>query len=399
MLTKFKSNRLGEILVRKGIISREQLKTAIHEQHLRKKFLHPQHSTVRQSTCLGEILIELGFVDRTKLKRGLNWQLILRKITMALAFCAPLLGSGTAAAATSKTIMSVPATIQGEDFISSSGVKNAITSDVGGGAATGSINNGDWMNYVDKQVNLPVTGYYIISYRVASLRGGGSFVFTNIANRVTRIDTVAVPKTGGWQTWVTIQRKVYLKRGPHYFGIQAVNGGFNLNWFSITNASATITSSTSSASKSSLNSSQPIIVSSSKSSAATSSKATVTSSSKATISSSSKTAVASSSKSSAATSSKSVASTDSLYTHIAGPLGLTWIAPKYRENKAILDITELGGYQLRYKLLKDTSFTYVTISDPWTNTYNFSWLEGDYVFQIAAFDKLGILSDFANFTN
>lgn len=408
MLTKFKSNRLGEILVRKGIISREQLKAAIHEQHLRKKFLHPQHSTIRQSTCLGEILTELGFIDRAQLKRGLNWQLILRKMAMVLALCAPLFGAGNNAhaAVSTKTILNVPATIQAEDFLSASGVKNVLTADIGGGAITGSINAGDWMNYVNKQVNIPTAGYYIISYRVSSLYGGGSFIFTNIANKVTTIDTIAVPKTGSWLTWTTLQRKVYLKAGPHYFGIQVLKGGFNFNWFKIASASTSTASSTSSASKSSLSSSQPIIVSSSKSSAssnkssaATTSKATVSSSSKVAVSSSSKAAVASSSKSSLASSKSSAASTDSLYTHVEGTVGLTWIAPKYRENKTILDITELGGYQLRYKLLTDKAFTYVTISDPWTNSYNFSWLEGDYIFQIAAFDKLGVVSDFANFTN
>ena len=80
-------------------------------------------------------------------------------------------------------------------------------------------------------------------------------------------------------------------------------------------------------------------------------------------------------------------------------MGLSWAAPTQRENKAVLDITELGGYQLRYKSLTEKNYTYVVINDPWTRTYNFSWLEGDYVFQIAAFDKLGVLSDFTYFAD
>jgi hypothetical protein len=85
------------------------------------------------------------------------------------------------------------------------------------------------------------------------------------------------------------------------------------------------------------------------------------------------------------------------YTHLEGPVGLSWIAPKQREDKSLLDIIELGGYQIRYKTVSDTKYTYVVINDAWTTTYNFSWLEGDYIIQIAAFDKLGILSDFSNF--
>jgi len=64
-----------------------------------------------------------------------------------------------------------------------------------------------------------------------------------------------------------------------------------------------------------------------------------------------------------------------------------------------LDITELGGYRLRYKAVDDSKYTYITINDPWTTTYNFSWLEGEYIFEIAAFDDAGLLSDFSNFTD
>ena len=75
---------------------------------------------------------------------------------------------------------------------------------------------------------------------------------------------------------------------------------------------------------------------------------------------------------------------------------MSWIAPNLREDGSILDITELGGYELRYKLLADTDFTYISINDPWTNLYSFSWLEGNYIFQIAAFDKNGLYSNFVN---
>ena len=62
----------------------------------------------------------------------------------------------------------------------------------------------------------------------------------------------------------------------------------------------------------------------------------------------------------------------------------------------LLDITEVGGYELRYRKIADNAYTYVTINDAWTNTYNFPWLEGNYVFQIAAFDKNGLYSNFVD---
>ncbi len=68
-----------------------------------------------------------------------------------------------------------------------------------------------------------------------------------------------------------------------------------------------------------------------------------------------------------------------------------------RENGTYLDITELGGYEIRYKKLTDTRYTYVSSADAWTMRYDFPYLaEGDYVFQIAAFDKNGVYSPFVD---
>lgn len=368
MLSKFKSHQLNEIFVRNNTASCEKFNSAIYNKNFLKYFLLPIHF-LKLLLCLGESLTKSISTNRVQFNYGIKWKNILHKIATTATLCLALIGiSSISSGASAKTILGVPATIQSEDFIASAGVKNVATLDIGGGAVTGSIDAGNWMSYVDKQVNLPVTGYYIISYRVASLKGGGSFDFNNIANRVTKIDTVTVPKTGSWLTWVTVQRKVYLKKGAHYFGIQVLTGGFQLNWFKITLASE----------KSAIS---------------------VASSSVSSKASSSKSSSSSSSKSSVASSSKSSSSIDSLYTHIEGTVGLSWLAPKQREDKTLLDITELGGYQLRYKRSIDKTYTYIIINDPWTRTYNFDWLEGDYVFQIAAFDKLGVLSDFTNFTD
>ncbi len=75
---------------------------------------------------------------------------------------------------------------------------------------------------------------------------------------------------------------------------------------------------------------------------------------------------------------------------------MSWAVPVLRENGDYLDITELGGYELRYRLATDADFTYVTINDPWINYSNFQWMEGNYVFQIAAFDKNGVYSTFVD---
>jgi hypothetical protein len=44
----------------------------------------------------------------------------------------------------------------------------------------------------------------------------------------------------------------------------------------------------------------------------------------------------------------------------------------------------------------DANFTYISINDAYTTQYNFPWLEGNYVFQVAAFDKSGVYSNFVD---
>ena len=60
-----------------------------------------------------------------------------------------------------------------------------------------------------------------------------------------------------------------------------------------------------------------------------------------------------------------------------------------------MDIGELGGYEVRYRLATESEYTYVSIEDAWRNEYYIPWLEeGNYVFEVAAFDKNGLYSIF-----
>lgn len=81
---------------------------------------------------------------------------------------------------------------------------------------------------------------------------------------------------------------------------------------------------------------------------------------------------------------------------MAGPVGMSWTAPSGRLDGTVLDISEIGGYEIRYKLTTDADFTYISINDAYTTQYNFPWLEGNYVFQVAAFDKSGVYSNFVD---
>ncbi|WP_050976933.1 carbohydrate-binding protein [Cellvibrio sp. BR] len=278
--------------------------------------------------------------------------------------------------------IALPVTIQAEDFAAMSGIKVEATTDVGGGSNIGAIDAGDWLSYENKVIDIPVTGNYKVTYRTSSLYGGGSFAFHE-ADGSKQYDVVAVPKTGGFQKWVDVERIVTLEAGSHIFGMTALAKGYNINWFKIEEAPAgSVPSNTEPVSSSSSSSSSTSSVASSTSSQ-TSSAPVVSSSS-----SSSAAPITSSSSSSAASSLGSEGSA------VAGPVYLRWNIPSLREDGTTLDISELGGYEVRYRRLTDTEYTYVSVENAYTNELNLAWLEGTYVFEVAAFDKNGLYSRF-----
>lgn len=100
-----------------------------------------------------------------------------------------------------------------------------------------------------------------------------------------------------------------------------------------------------------------------------------------------------SSASSAPKSSSSVASSNASG-YIDGAAQLLWSVPTSRENGELLDITEIGGYEVRYKLKSDVNYTSIIINDGFIDAYYFNYLKGEYEFQIATFDKTGLYSKF-----
>jgi hypothetical protein len=266
-----------------------------------------------------------------------------------------------------ESLVPVSQTIEAESYSSMFGVFNQTTTDVGGGQNVAGIATGEWMTY--SGINVPADGNYKITYRVASTVSTGKIALHSAAN--VELGRVSVPSTGGFQIWKEVEHTVALKKGVQDLKIVAATGGFNLNWFKMEFAGAANASSAAS-------SSAPAVSSSSSSSSAPA------------VSSSSSSTSSTPAMSSSSWSSSSVAA------HVAGPVAITWMAPDKRENGAQLYIDELGGYEIRYKKTADTKYTYVSINDPWTQSYKFDWLEGDYIFQIAAFDKNGVYSPFVD---
>jgi hypothetical protein len=286
-----------------------------------------------------------------------KWQAFSKKITFVILFLTAISYEATA------ETLSLPVTIQAENYLTMKGISTAAAIDSGNGLYVGWVDTTDWLSFAATRVKIRSTGKYKITYRVSSLEGGGSFTFRETNNGAI-YDKVPVPSTGDWQKWVNVTRIVTLPSGYHTFGMTVITSGFNINWFKIESIDAV----------------------SSSSSAAISSKPA-------------------SSKAASSVSSKATSSSSNLLENVTGgakilqilgPVAISWEVPKLRANGQALDITQIGGYKIRYKLASAADFTYITINDAWTNFYNFSWLEGNYIFQIATYDKDGEHSDYVN---
>jgi endoglucanase len=130
----------------------------------------------------------------------------------------------------SGTYATIPGTVQAEAYCSQSGTQTETTTDAGGGQNVGYIDAADWMGY---RINVPSSGSYKVEYRVASQNGGGGIRLEPLGGG-TAYGTIAIPGTGGWQTWTTISHNVTLNAGQQEIAIVATSAGFNINWFRIT---------------------------------------------------------------------------------------------------------------------------------------------------------------------
>ena len=125
-------------------------------------------------------------------------------------------------------------TVQAENYTNSFGVNTQPTTDANGGLNVGWIDDNDYMAYANNVINIPADGQYTVEYRVASTSKTGVIEFRETGATPSIYGTISVPNTGGFQNWVTIKHNVQLTKGAQTFRIQCLKGGFNLNWFRIT---------------------------------------------------------------------------------------------------------------------------------------------------------------------
>lgn len=141
--------------------------------------------------------------------------------------------STTDTGGTDCTPILLPNTIEAEAYCQAEGVQEEDC--IEGGQNVGWIDAGDWLSF---SVDVPTTGTYTVSYRVASQTGGGELQLEQRGGSPV-FGSLTIPNTGGWQSWQTISHEVTLQAGAQDIAIAALAGGWNINWLEITNGTTT----------------------------------------------------------------------------------------------------------------------------------------------------------------
>jgi endoglucanase len=132
-------------------------------------------------------------------------------------------------ASTSIKAVPVPATLQAEAFTAMSGVQTETCNDTGGGLNVGHFDADD---YVEYKISVATPGNFTIDYRLATANGSTGFEVW--VDGVKVVGAMAVPSTGGWQTWVTQTSVPFaMTAGEHTLRLKSVGKEWNLNWLKV----------------------------------------------------------------------------------------------------------------------------------------------------------------------
>jgi Carbohydrate binding module (family 6)/Beta-1,3-glucanase len=86
---------------------------------------------------------------------------------------------------------------------------------------------GQWFNYT---VNAATAGTYTVSFRVSSPYGLTDGLHIANASGTNLSGSVAIPNTGGYQTWTTVTASVTLPAGQQTLRVDQDSNGFNLHY-------------------------------------------------------------------------------------------------------------------------------------------------------------------------
>jgi beta-glucosidase len=113
----------------------------------------------------------------------------------------------------------------------------ADTQDTAGGGAynLGWTNPGQWFKYT---VQVATAGSYTVSFRVASPSGTADGLHIANAAGTNLTGAVAIPNTGGYQTWATVTANITLPAGAQTLTVDQDAAGWNLHFFAFTSGSS-----------------------------------------------------------------------------------------------------------------------------------------------------------------
>ena len=109
------------------------------------------------------------------------------------------------------------------------------TSAPGGAYDIGWTNPGQWFKYT---VTVATAGTYTVSLRVASPYGITDALHITNSSNVNLTGSVAVPNTGGYETWTTVTATVTLPAGVQTLTVDQDSNGFNFHYLAFATGSS-----------------------------------------------------------------------------------------------------------------------------------------------------------------
>ena len=110
------------------------------------------------------------------------------------------------------------------------------TGAAGGAYDMGWTTGGQWFNYT---VNAASAGSYTVSFRVASPYGISDALHINNSSGTNLTGSVAIPDTGGYETWATVTASVTLAAGQQTLTVDQDSNGWNFHYMSFTQGTST----------------------------------------------------------------------------------------------------------------------------------------------------------------
>ena len=110
----------------------------------------------------------------------------------------------------------------------------ADTSAAGGAYDIGWTTPGQWFNYT---VNVSSAGTYTVAFRVSSPYGITDALHIANSSGTSLTGAVAVPNTGGYETWTTVDASITLPAGQQTLTVEQDSNGWNFHFMAFTQGS------------------------------------------------------------------------------------------------------------------------------------------------------------------